>query len=75
MGRPPTSSGGDATGLALISTAVAQMVVPVVVGVWLDDRNGWSPWGAVVGAVVGFAALVWTSQKQARGGGKPPSDE
>lgn len=73
MSRPPTNSGGDAKGLALISVAVAQIVVPVVVGVWLDDRNGWSPWGAVVGAVTGFASLVWMSRKETNGG-KPPSD-
>lgn len=70
MSRPPTSSGGDAKSLALISTAVLQMVVPILVGVWLDDRNGWSPWGLVVGAVLGvgggFASLVWMSRRQDR---------
>ena len=73
MSRPPPDPGGDAKGVALITSAVAQMVVPIAVGVWLDDRNGWSPWGAVVGAVLGFASLVWLS-RIATNGGKPPSD-
>jgi F0F1-type ATP synthase assembly protein I len=30
------------------------MVVPVAIGVFLDGRFGWSPWGVAVGAVVGF---------------------
>jgi F0F1-type ATP synthase assembly protein I len=78
MSRPPGNSGGDAKSLALISTAVAQMVVPILVGVWLDDRYGWSPWGLVAGTVLGFgggfASLVWVSRKQNRHGGTPPSD-
>lgn len=79
MTRPPTDSGGDARGLALVSSAVAQMVVPILAGVWLDDRYGWSPWGLVAGTVLGigggFASLVWLSRKQNRNGGKPPSDD
>ena len=63
----PGSAGGDARSLALISTAVTQMVVPILIGVWLDDRNGWSPWGMAVGAVVGvgggFFLLVRMSRK------------
>ena len=58
------SGGGDAAGLALIGSAVAQLVVPVLVGVWLDNRYGWSPWGlaggtaaGVLGGAVGFWLL------------------
>jgi ATP synthase protein I len=75
MSRPPGDSGADARGLALISTAVAQLVVPTLVGVWLDDRNGWSPWGAMAGVLIGFVTMVaWMSRKQDRNGGTPPSD-
>ena len=78
MDRPPADTGGDARSLALISTAVAQMVVPILVGVWLDDRYGWSPWGMAAGAVVGvgggFFLLVRMSRKLYRTGGEPPSD-
>lgn len=71
----PADSGGDARGLVMISTAVAQMVVPILIGVWLDNRNGWSPWGAVAGVAIGFVSMVtWMSRKQDRNGGTPPSD-
>lgn len=50
---PPTNSGGDARGLVLVSSAVAQFVVPILIGVWLDAQYGWSPWGLAVGTVVG----------------------
>ena len=62
-----TPDGGDFRGLALIGTAVAEMVAPILFGVWLDGRNGWSPWGLVVGAVLGVggsvAHLVMISRK------------
>jgi F0F1-type ATP synthase assembly protein I len=38
---------------ALAQTGL-EMVVPVAIGVFLDGRFGWSPWGVAVGAVVGF---------------------
>lgn len=31
-----------------------EMVVPIGIGVGLDFSFGWGPWGAVVGAVLGF---------------------
>ena len=31
-----------------------EMVVPIVVGLWLDSAFGWSPWGVSVGAVLGL---------------------
>jgi F0F1-type ATP synthase assembly protein I len=31
-----------------------EMVVPIVVGLILDDRLGWTPWGVVGGAVLGL---------------------
>jgi F0F1-type ATP synthase assembly protein I len=32
-----------------------EMVVPIVAGVLVDSYLGWTPWGVVVGTVVGFA--------------------
>lgn len=82
MSRPPAGSGGDAGNVAMISVIVAQIVLPILAGVWLDNRNGWSPWGAVSGTVLGFASVVWTARKlnrqetrtETRNGGKPPAD-
>ena len=31
-----------------------EMVVPIVVGLVLDYYLNWSPWGVIVGAVLGF---------------------
>ena len=31
-----------------------EMVVPIAVGVYLDDWLGWSPWAVVAGAVLGL---------------------
>jgi F0F1-type ATP synthase assembly protein I len=38
---------------ALAQTGV-EMVAPIAIGALLDGYFGWSPWGAGVGAVVGF---------------------
>jgi F0F1-type ATP synthase assembly protein I len=54
-GRP---DGSDYRGLAVASTAVAEIVAPVLIGLWLDSRFGSSPWGATVGAVLGVMASV-----------------
>jgi F0F1-type ATP synthase assembly protein I len=39
--------------IALAQVAL-EMVAPLGVGIGLDYYFGWSPWGAVVGAVLGF---------------------
>ena len=37
-----------------LSQVGLEMVAPIGVGLALDYYLGWSPWGAVVGAVLGF---------------------
>ena len=65
--------GNDYRGLALVGTAVAEMVAPILLGIWIDQRFGWSPGGLIVGALVGIvggmAHLIWISR---RDGGHPP---
>ena len=40
--------------LMALSQIGFEMVVPIGVGLYLDDRLGWAPWGVVVGVVVGL---------------------
>lgn len=56
MSDAPAAS--DYRGLALASTAVAEIVAPTLIGLWLDSRFGWSPWGATAGAVLGVCVSV-----------------
>lgn len=58
MTPPPTRSPGDYRGLALASMAIGEMVGPILIGVWLDDRYGWSPWGMVVGSLLGVVGGI-----------------
>lgn len=71
---PPRQRGRDYRGLALASTAVGEMVVPILIGVWADSGLGSSPAGLIVGAVVGvvggFAHLVYVSRGRAGGPGR-----
>jgi F0F1-type ATP synthase assembly protein I len=49
-----------AAGLAwasLVTSTALQLVVPPVVGLWVDQRYGTGPWGLLIGAVAGFAAF------------------
>ena len=50
-----------------------EMVVPIVLGWWLDDLLGWQPWLLVVGAglglVLGIAHLVMLVNRP------PPEDD
>ena len=80
MAEPPSppkadSGNGDIRGLAMLSTAVAEMVAAVVFGLWLDRKFETGPWLAMAGAVIGItggvAHLIYISRRSARGG-KPP---
>jgi ATP synthase protein I len=48
----------DYSTLALASTATAELVAPILIGVWLDGRYGWAPWGMAVGATIGFVGSL-----------------
>ncbi len=37
----------------------------ILVGYWLDGRYGWSPWGVVIGAIVGLAGGMYLMIKEA----------
>ena len=36
-----------------------EMVAPIVLGLFLDSRLGWTPWGVVLGAVFGLVGGLW----------------
>jgi F0F1-type ATP synthase assembly protein I len=42
----------------------AGMLLFVAIGIWLDRRFGWSPWGTLTGAAVGFAVAMWNLVRQ-----------
>ena len=61
---------------ALAQTGL-EMVAPVAIGAYLDGRFGWSPWGAGIGAVVGFVGglthmLMLLKRVQDRSPPEPP---
>ena len=53
MTLPPTPDRDLGYYFALAQTGV-EMVVPIAVGVYLDNTFGWSPWATVAGAVLGL---------------------
>ena len=42
----------------------------VLAGWWLDRRFGWSPWGLIIGAMVGLAAGMYLLLKEALRGNR-----
>ena len=63
---------------ALAQTGL-EMVAPIAVGVFLDNRFGWSPWattaGAVLGMVGGLTHMLWMLKRQEdRQRTQPPRD-
>jgi F0F1-type ATP synthase assembly protein I len=44
--------------LALGTHIAASMIVPVVIGIYVDRRWEISPWGVIVGALLGFGSLI-----------------
>ncbi len=71
MSATPGGSGkpgqSDYRALALAGTAVTEMAAPIIIGVWLDNKYGWAPWGLTVGAILGvvggIAHLVWVANR------------
>ena len=49
MAKTNRDDAGGASGLVYIGMAVTQFVVPILIGVWLDKKYGWSPWGLIAG--------------------------
>lgn len=65
-------AGSDFRALALIGTAVGEMVLPILLGIWLDERFGWSPYGLMAGASVGVVGgmthLIMMSRRSGSSG-------
>ena len=62
-----------------ISQIGLEMVAPLVLGLVLDYNLGWAPWGAVVGAVLGFVTglghlISLLNHHQDSGPDQPPRD-
>ncbi len=53
--------------LFALSQVGFEMVAPIALGLFLDHRLGWTPWGVVGGAVLGLvgglAHLLWMLRK------------
>jgi F0F1-type ATP synthase assembly protein I len=60
--------------LAMIFIVGGEMVVPVLIGIYLDRVTGWSPWLAIIGALVGFVGGTFHVLMIGRrlGGPRPP---
>jgi F0F1-type ATP synthase assembly protein I len=47
-------SGREMGRLFALSQVGVEMVVPIAIGLYLDNKLGWNPWGVVVGAILGL---------------------
>jgi F0F1-type ATP synthase assembly protein I len=56
--------------IALGSHIAASMIVPVVIGIYVDKRWNLSPWGVIIGALLGFGSLISIVIKLAANTGK-----
>ncbi len=44
--------------IALGTHIAASMIVPVIIGIYVDRRWEVSPWGVIIGALLGFGGLI-----------------
>jgi ATP synthase protein I len=52
-------AGSEQGRLFALSQVGMEMVAPIAVGLFLDNRYGWSPWGVVVGVLLGFVGGLY----------------
>jgi F0F1-type ATP synthase assembly protein I len=76
MGSRP-SNNGNAGRLFGYSQIGLEMVAPIVLGLYLDEQLGWSPWGVVAGAVLGLVGglthlVVLTREPEANDSSSQP---
>jgi F0F1-type ATP synthase assembly protein I len=77
---PPNSPNSRELGHYLSLAQVGlEMVVPIGLGVWLQDVFDFRPWGVVVGAVLGLTVglthlVVMTNRRDASGKGDKSRD-
>jgi F0F1-type ATP synthase assembly protein I len=56
-----------------LSQVGLEMVAPIILGLVLDHYLGWSPWGVIVGAVVGLiGGLAHLIQLSCHNNDQPP---
>ena len=56
--------------IALGTQIAASMIVPVVIGIYIDNKWNFSPWGVIIGALLGFGSLISIVLKLAAKTGK-----
>ena len=44
--------------IALGANIAASMIVPVVIGIYVDKHWNISPWGVIIGALLGFGGMI-----------------
>lgn len=44
--------------IALGTHIAASMIIPVVIGIYIDKRWETSPWGVIIGALLGFGSMI-----------------
>ncbi len=44
--------------IALGTHIAASMIVPVVIGIYVDKKWNLSPWGVIIGALLGFGSMI-----------------
>jgi F0F1-type ATP synthase assembly protein I len=72
--RPSNDPSGDQEQFRLLGQALSlgtELVVPTVVGLWLDRQFGWSPVGVLTGGVLGFVLVILHAVRLTPGD-KPP---
>lgn len=52
-------------GLSMGIQLMAGVGLGLLVGYWLDGRYGWSPWGVLIGALIGLAGGMYLMIKEA----------
>lgn len=60
--------------LGIGSQVLVGVAMGLGIGLWLDKRYGWSPWGVIIGTLVGLAAGMYSMIHEAMKVFRDPPD-
>jgi len=69
-----SSNSKDVQRAFAVAAVGIEIVIPTLLGWWLDSYLGSGPWGALVGGIIGFSGGIWHMVRLSKPDESSPDD-